>query len=344
MDYNSLLACFKNFITRNRKNIMDYNSLLACFKSSILLTDKINTFLSNNQQKQSVTQSKIDKLRIILYRRMAQISLSIYKLLPVSEEEYFSLTSIASLTRVLIESYKPFYYLTIENIPDEEREFRYSFFEASLLIERHNMLQGIANTSEDPRLKPELINKKQEIINLPYYKNLTGTTKIPTIYQSVFQSLRDTEMAGPKKTPGFGIDLMRKLARNGCYKNDNDIFLERLEYELSKTFSDEEEKHLKSRFDKFFTKLMSNFVHSSAFAISMECDSNFQLDQEVKNYLSQMISCCIFYLNIATYDLINLYQIPLDDALNQELKKAMEGSSVFLSILTGKATSDAGNP
>ena len=115
-------------------------------------------------------------------------------------------------------------------------------------------------------------------------------------------------------------------------------------YEINEPFSDEEKKMMGNRFDKFLNKLMSNYVHSSAFAISMERDSNFQLNQEVENFLNQMISCCIFYLITATHDLLKLCQLSQNNDLIQECEKAEEGALVFLSILRGRCTSVETNP
>ena len=323
---------------------MNYHLLSNKLKESIVLATTLSKLLLTNQINLCTSPSKIDLLRVTLYRRTLLISEAISKLLPVSKTEYFSFTSIASLTRVLVESYRPFYYLTIENIKDEERDFRYLLFEVYLLIERRNMIKAIRNGNKHPDLQTELVERKQKIINHPYYKFLRDTKNSEHIYRKLVQSIEDTEKDGPKKNIEFSNGFMEILGK-GCFKNDKTILLERLAtYKLSEPFSDEEKKKIGNRFDKFFNKLMSNYVHSSAFAISMEHDSNFQLNQEVELFLNQMVSCCIFYIITATQDLLELCQLSQNNDLIQECEKAEDGALVFLSILIGKCTSAETNP
>jgi hypothetical protein len=324
---------------------MNYQLLSKNFKKSIIVAMDLDKLLFNKII--NSCQSKIDLLRMTLYRRIILISENLYKLLPVDETEYFSLTSIGSLTRVLVESYRPFYYLTIEDITDEERDFRYLIFEVYLLIERRNMIQAIRNTSNrDPVLETELAGIKQKIINHSFYIFLSKSKNNKSIYCTLFQSIEDTVKEGPKKNIGFSKGLTEKIQQwKGCLKDDETILVERLAiYNLS----DEERNKIKNRFDNFFSKLMSNYVHSSAFAISMEHDSNFKLNQEVEHYINQMVSCCIFYLITATHDLLQLCQLSQENDLLQNLiqecEKAEDGAGVFLSILVGNSTSAETNP
>ncbi len=250
------------------------------------------------------------------------------------------MASIGSLTRVLVESYRPFYYLTIENIKDEEREFRYLLFEVYLLIERRSMIEAIRNDNNYPDRQTDLVENKKKIRNHTYYKFLS-TKNSEHIYGTLVQSIENTGKNGNKE---FSQSFMDRLAKcKGCFKNDQTILLERLATYVSDPFSDQEKK-IGNRFDKFFNKLMSNYVHSGAFAISMERDSNFQLNQEVENYLNQMVSCCIFYLITATHDLLKLCQLSQNNDLIQECEKAKDGAFVFLAILRGRCTSAETNP
>jgi chemotaxis regulatin CheY-phosphate phosphatase CheZ len=323
---------------------MDYHLLSNKLKESIVLATTLSELLLTNQISLCTSPSIIDPLRVPLYRRILLISEAISKLLPVSNAENFSFTSIASLTRVLVESYRPFYYLTIENIKEEERDFRYLLFEVYLLIERRNMIEAIRNGNPHPDLQTELVESKQKIINHPYYKFLRNTKNSEHIYRKLVQSIEDTKKDGPKKNKEFSKGFMDILGK-GCFKNDYTILLERLAtYEINEPFSDEEKKMMGNRFDKFLNKLMSNYVHSSAFAISMENGSNFQLNDEAEVYLNPMISCCIFYLFTATHDLLKLCQLSQNNDLIQECEKAEEGGLVFLSILTGRCTSVETNP
>jgi len=319
---------------------MDYHLLSNKLKESIVLATTLSELLLNNQRNLATSPSEIDLLRVTLYRRTILISEAISKLLPVSETEYFSLASIGSLTRVLVESYRPFYYLTIENIKEEERDFRYLLFEVYLLIERRSMIEAIRNDNNYPDRQTDLVEKKKKIRNHTYYKFLS-TKNSEHIYGTLVQSIENTGKNGNKE---FSQSFMDRLAKcKGCFKNDQTILLERLATYVSEPFSDEEKK-IGNRFDKFFNKLMSNYVHSGAFAISMEHGSNFQLNEEVENYLNQMVSCCIFYLITATLDLLELCQLSQNNDLIQECQKAKDGAFVFLAILRGRCTSAETNP
>ncbi len=178
---------------------MNYHLLSNKLKESIVLATTLSELLLTDQKNLGTRPSKIDLLRVTLYRRILLISEALFKLLPVSETEDFSLSSIGSLTRVLVESYRPFYYLTIENIKDEERDFRYLLFEVYLLIERRNMIEAIRNGNQHPDLQTELVESKQKIINHPYYKFLRHTKNSEHIYRKLVQSIEDTKKDGPKK-------------------------------------------------------------------------------------------------------------------------------------------------
>ncbi|MEG4963513.1 MULTISPECIES: hypothetical protein [unclassified Microcoleus] len=317
---------------------MDYHLLSNKLKESIVLATTLSELLLNNQKNLGTSPSEIDLLRVTLYRRTLLISEAISKLLPVSETENFSVASIGSLTRVLVESYRPFYYLTIENIKEEERDFRYLLFKVYFFIERRYMIEAIRNGNNYPDLQTDLVESKKKIRNHSYYKFLS-TKNSQHIYGTLVQSIEDTEKNGNKKNIEFSQGFMERLTRwKGCFKTDQTILLERLATYVSVPFSDKEEK-IGNRFDKFFNKLMSNYVHSSAFAISMEHSSNFQLNEEVKFYLNQMVSCCIFYIIIATLDLLELCQLSQNNDLIQECEKAKDGTFVFLDILIGRCTS-----
>lgn len=323
---------------------MDYHLLSNKLKESIVLATTLSELLLNNQKNLGTSQSEIDLLRVTLYRRTLLISEALFKLLPVSKTEYFSLSSLASLTRVLVESYRPFYYLTIENIKDEERELRYLlFFEVYLLSERRYMIEAIRNGNNYQDLQTDLVESKKKIRNNSYYKKILNTRNSEHIYGSLVQSIENTQKDGNRE---FSKTFMDNLAKGkGCFKNDKAILLERLAtYEINEPLSDKEKKMIGNRFDKFLNKLMSNYVHSSAFAISMEDDSNFQLNREAEVYLNPMISCCIFYLITATHDLLKLCQLSQNNDLIQECEKAGDGASVFLSILRGPCTSAETNP
>ncbi|MEW6497777.1 MAG: hypothetical protein AB1589_35530 [Cyanobacteriota bacterium] len=305
---------------------MNYETLLTSFESSISVASQLIDFLYSDQKKSHEIEhkSEIDTIRIFLYHRIVLISKAAFGLLPNSDKEFFSLTAVGSLTRTLAESYRPFYYLTIEDIEDEERNLRLLIFKAYELIECSNMGEALGGATRKPNIESELANIKQKIEENTFFKKLRKQTQ--TIYGSIYHSITDNRE--------FSKVLRDKIVeKNGCYKDNETIYTERLIKSNAKSLPNEQK--IKQRFKQFFYKFFSNYVHSSAFCIAQEIQSNFKVNDEVGHFLKIIISFEIFCLNIAIEDIFNLFPLAANNSLVQEYKKSMEGMLLFIYHLTG---------
>jgi len=331
---------------------MNYDLLLAYFNSSISLAERAIVLLSESQQDSTIRPSNVNELTIGFARRIVLISKALEKLLPASKEDYFSFPSVGSLTRVLIESYRPFYCLYVENVTDEEKKFRgLIFFELYPLIEQKSMVKALSN-NEDLEIIDELKKMIQKIINDPYYKTLSsivsqgkGENLLP-LYKAIVNSMQKLEK---DKEEILSNTFMDKIVKsNGCPKNDQTIFLERLlNYTDCPTSGTEEtfnsrfnKERIENKFNKFFNKLMSNCVHSGAFSIEIEIKSDFKTDENVRHWLIQMIACCVFYLVTVICDVIEWCPSPDQNPLREECREIDKGAEVFLRVLTGNSSAE----
>lgn len=131
---------------------MQYSQQLTNFQDFISIANKIHTLLDKNKN-----LSPRYELAPKLFKRLIGQCESILKLLPpvdnfslTENNDYCDLASIASLARNFTETYEMFYYLSIDNIDDKERELR------NLLLHLHQESEKLEiyktfgiNTNED---------------------------------------------------------------------------------------------------------------------------------------------------------------------------------------------------
>lgn len=111
---------------------------------------------------------------------------SILKLLPRSslakandkDFEFWDISSVNVLTRALIDTYNVFYYLTIDDIPKSERNFRFALWEYHSEVERLKMLELIGSQNQRVQnLRSQINNLKNNLLNNTFYKSLKSTVQ-----------------------------------------------------------------------------------------------------------------------------------------------------------------------
>jgi len=153
-----------------------YEQNLVCIEQLC----KTAEILSKNTSGKTVDKWKIAEGTIIFYK-IYLTSIALLKLLPHScyysplpYPELWDLSSVATLTRSLTETYHTFFYIAIERISDNESNFR------QLLWEYHDICQRYRILKKNPKKSPE-INKieqsknelRDKLINNTFYKTLS---------------------------------------------------------------------------------------------------------------------------------------------------------------------------
>ena len=115
-----------------------------------------------------------------LFVRMTITGMSIIHLLPENrvypaEKPIWDMFSVASLTRNLLENYHILYYMAVENVSDDEREFRYYSSIFHLNSERHRLYKEFNNTNILAEFETNLPGAKQHLRTLPFFQHLSPT-------------------------------------------------------------------------------------------------------------------------------------------------------------------------
>lgn len=114
-----------------------------------------------------------------LYTRLTVTSLSIIHLLPTNrifpaKWEFWDFFSVATLARNLIENYHMLYYIGIEEVADEERDFRLKLFNFHLNNEKYQLYLGFkAEASVLEQFENNLPVDRDEIRQHPFFSTLS---------------------------------------------------------------------------------------------------------------------------------------------------------------------------
>lgn len=263
---------------------MDLIELVDCFKKTIQSSAEILKscqFDRNN--------SKHNFIEFMLHKNILT-ALTISNILEKHQQQSFDFNSIVNLTRNVLHSFKPYYYLTVENISEEEYEVRYLLYNAYALVEQINMADYLKCDIQN--LELELGNIKQKIEQNKFFQSLR------TNRDTIYSTLHHTITANTTFSKSFREDLVKK---EGCFLDDASIFtkffldLDYVKEALQNNPQASEE--LKGCY-KYFYKYLSNYVHSSAFSSAQLSDSRMGLNK-LDFFIEIIISCNIFYLSLA---------------------------------------------
>lgn len=113
-----------------------------------------------------------------LYTRLTITSLSIIHLLPTnnifpSKNEFWDFFSVATLARNLIENYHMFYYVGVEKVSDEERDFRLKLLNYHLNNEKYKLyLESNVDKETLKEFEDNLPNAKGNLKKHPFFISL----------------------------------------------------------------------------------------------------------------------------------------------------------------------------
>ncbi|MFN6530335.1 DUF5677 domain-containing protein [Nostoc sp. ChiSLP03a] len=271
---------------------MNYSELLEIFKLSLILTNQVFNFLNK-------TYEKLDdknKLRHHILYRMKSTSTTIFRILNqnINNPNLVDFSSIAILTRSIIECYKTFYYLTSADINESEFQFRFLMFEIHDILERQEMIRRLKATDlkqvgEQTDLKElgeQLDELKNKIHKNEYYKQIELQNEK---YKNLLKDGKCKDL--------FSEDFDKAVSKaNGCFINHYDVLLSRL-VKINPVCEQNKEK-INKRYS-FLYKYLSNFVHISPYSISQPSNP-IAIDD-----LEKIILTITFYLNIANEDILD---------------------------------------
>lgn len=114
-----------------------------------------------------------------IFTRQTLTGISLDKLFPIPnhlktiEEDLWDVTSIAALTRNLIEGYLSLYYFGIEKVSESEAELRFFLLQLHRNIEWYNIRKKDMDTQELKTFEDGISSEKNRIKNHPFYQRLT---------------------------------------------------------------------------------------------------------------------------------------------------------------------------
>lgn len=135
--------------------------------------------LSKETQGRIVENRKVEVASQIFTKILLHFS-SLLKLVPKSKYsnsnpdlEIWDYTSIAILTRAIIDAYYVMYYLTIDDVDDDENDFRFLVWDYHSENRRLKQLELIGSShSEIPEIRSDVENLKNEVQGNSLYSNL----------------------------------------------------------------------------------------------------------------------------------------------------------------------------
>ncbi len=184
-----------------------------------------------------------------------------------TNKEIWDISSICVLCRSLIETYLVFYYLTIDEIPKEERDFRYVLWEYHANSERLKMLELIKSNS------PEITNIRLE----------KAKTKGDLEKNSFFKSIERK---------------LEKGERVKIRKGEKGIFLTNSKIA--------EKAGINREYYRATYKYLSQYVHTYPFSISQIAKFNTG-EEESLNIIDTTVQYATLYTGLSIRDFITLF-------------------------------------
>jgi len=184
-----------------------YEQNLVCIEQLCKTTE----ILSKNTSGKTVDKWKIAEGTIIFYK-IYLTSIALLKLLPHScyysplpYPELWDLSSVATLTRSLTETYHTFFYIAIEQINDDESNFRRLLWEYHDICQRFRILNK--NPVKSPRI-PKIEKSKRE-----HKERLINNTFFKTLSKNLRKKIKD----GQKEIYLENIEISKRAGINPDY-------------------------------------------------------------------------------------------------------------------------------
>lgn len=121
-----------------------------------------------------------------LFTRMLVMALTFYRLLPgnpitLDRQEHWDWPSVAAIARNFIEAYLHFFYIGVENVSEEEVDFRLKLMQFHLKSEKYRLYKNGSKNADHSdigkRLFENQLIEKEEIKNHPFFKHLDAQDK-----------------------------------------------------------------------------------------------------------------------------------------------------------------------
>ena len=287
---------------------MQYSEQLTNFNNFINIAKNISNLLSIHKNVSTQYQ-----LAHKLFNRLIGQCESILKLLPPVENfyltdnnDYYDLASIASLARNFTETYEMFYYLSIDNIDNKERELRNLLLHLHMkseILEIHKTFGINIRESEGERLKKEQNKLREEVKN--HYVNLSKSEASEKfkIYSLIDKNNSDfyREMKNKKGRCLNSKTITEKMMKQ--FLGDEPITNYITDLEENSYFDIE---ILIKRFDGLKT-YWSNHTHTSALSLS-EIFYETEIGDDSQHFYSLSIRHTMFYLGMAMCNIVELFK------------------------------------
>ncbi|MCL1467242.1 hypothetical protein [Argonema galeatum] len=294
---------------------MNYLEQLETYKKVISISERLYLSLPN------ITQLDYRyKWASSLFIHLITQAKSILTLLPASESNLLNdnshngdLSSIASLIMNLTETYQMFYYLSVDNITEEEAELRALLMLLHQNAEEEEFAKKMdANPIDIETYKQEKNRLREKVKTNNYYSKIS---ELPpdNIYNFIGKN-NDEFYRFLKNKKGHCLNA-KEINKKMLFKVAGDLPSNEVFTDLEASSQINVELGAK-RFDGLDT-YFSNHTHASLWSIS-EMSYEIQVRDDTKHFFSLSIRHGIFYIGIAIFDILEIFSDSNIDINNQD--------------------------
>jgi len=208
---------------------IDYSQELGIFRYLLFPQGKIADRLLTSDVKKPANYPEI-----LLFCRIAATSLSLWRLLPKGDKpvgnQPADIASIASLTRNVIETFNSFFFLCLDNAPEEERKFRRLTTALHYLVEKKLVGESLINS---PNVDENLMSCELEVEALrrkieqnSFFKQLDAKRQKSVLTGTRAMYLTRTQIAGKLKLDARFLEGQYKVLSNHTHPFAYGLYLE----------------------------------------------------------------------------------------------------------------------